>query len=374
MSETTKYMLDYDGLKVITDNVVKNCVPLTGFDAKINNTIQRVMRSFNVEFIQYATSYENLPAIGVQGILYMVMKRPGDYVVYSFENNKYVQVGASTFKHDFDPDLALDANSTNMVTNAAITTALNSKYTKTGMVATPTADSDELVESAGIKAELDLKANVADFSLLDKYRLRKIFYTEYTNGAYLRVYVRFYNKDLIASNGTISMNNVTLGNLRVLSVDNENAIFNSNISTIPTVWYKPSASGARYNATIRISHPCASQSNSSRNIDRLLSIDKDTYYQFDRVTDGNLWFEITFTTKIPVETLMESTLSINEFLRTGRSVNNTIVHDQVYITTEVSADNVHWNIWRDDQQQYDAVASTDAEITGRGTFTIPVFR
>ena len=36
MSETTKYMLDYDGLKVIANNVVKNCVPLTGFDAKIN--------------------------------------------------------------------------------------------------------------------------------------------------------------------------------------------------------------------------------------------------------------------------------------------------------------------------------------------------
>ena len=71
---------------------------------------------------------------------------------------------------------------------------------------------------------------------------------------------------------------------------------------------------------------------------------------------------------------MESTLYINEFLRSGSSVNNTIVHDQVYITTEVSADNVHWNIWRDDQQQYDAVASTDTGITGRGTFTIPVFR
>ena len=71
MSDTTQYMLDYDGLKIITDKVVQRCVPLTGFEAKINNTIQRVMRSFDIEFIQYATSFEDLPEIGTQGVLYI---------------------------------------------------------------------------------------------------------------------------------------------------------------------------------------------------------------------------------------------------------------------------------------------------------------
>lgn len=384
MSDTTQYMLDYDGLKIITDNVAKRCVPLTGFEAKINNTIQRVMRSFGIDFIQYATSFEDLPDVGTQGILYMVMKRPGDYVVYSFEDDKYVQVGASTFKKDFDPDTELNANSTNMVTNAAITTELNKKYTKTGMVSIPTDNSNELVESAGIKSVLDLKANIVDFSLMNKYDLRKIFYTEYVDGAYLRVYVRFYNKDLLvdlATSGSYkpAIHNLNLGNLSYSSYNSKNVTISDSVSSVPVTW---SGSGSSYNSILRISHRVSVGTNSSANgyISKLFSTG-NSWLRLANLTDGNLFLEITFTDKIPVELLMNSTLTFNELMSTVENDNyynsnsrHELVHNAVYITTEVSADAVHWNIWRDDQQMYNATAVADGTLAGEGTFSIPVFR
>lgn len=381
MSDTTQYMLDYDGLKIITDKVAQRCVPLTGFEAKINNTIQRVMRSFDIEFIQYATSFEDLPEIGTQGVLYMVMKRPGDYVVYSFEDNKYVQVGASTFKKDFDPDTELNANSTNMVTNAAITTELNKKYTKTGMVSTPTDNSNELVESAGIKSVLDLKANSADFSLMNKYDLRKIFYTEYTSGAYLRIYVRFYNKDLLvnlAESGSYkpAIHNLNLGNLTYYTYDNKESIISTNVSSIPVTWR---GSNKSYNSIVRIGHAVniGTNSASTNHISKLFD-ENSKWLRLDRLTDGNLFLEITFTDKIPVELLMNSTLTFNELMAVGEGRNTSkrceLVHNAVYVTTEVSADGVQWNIWRDDQQMYNATAVEDGTLAGEGTFSIPVFR
>lgn len=381
MSDTTQYMLDYDGLKIITDKVVQRCVPLTGFEAKINNTIQRVMRSFDIEFIQYATSFEDLPEIGTQGVLYMVMKRPGDYVVYSFEDNKYVQVGASTFKKDFDPDTELNANSTNMVTNAAITTELDKKYTKTGMVSTPTDNSNELVESAGIKSVLDLKANSADFSIMNKYDLRKIFYTEYTSGAYLRMYVRFYNKDLLvdlATSGNYkpAIHNLNLGNLTYYTYDREESIVSANVSSIPVTW---TGSGKSYNSIVRIGHlvNVGPNSASTNHISKLFDANSK-WLRLDRLTDGNLFLEITFTDKIPVELLMNSTLTFNELMAVGEASNTSkrceLVHNAVYVTTEVSADGVQWNIWRDDQQMYSATAVEDGNLAGEGTFSIPVFR
>lgn len=381
MSDTTQYMLDYDGLKIITDKVVQRCVPLTGFEAKINNTIQRVMRSFDIDFIQYATSFEDLPPIGTQGILYMVMKRPGDYVVYSFEDNKYVQVGASTFKKDFDPDTELNANSTNMVTNAAITTELNKKYTKTGMVSTPTDNSNELVESAGIKSVLDLKANAADFSLMNKYDLRKIFYTEYTSGAYLRIYVRFYNKDLLVNLSTSgsykpAIHNLNLGNLTYYTYDNKESIISNSVSSVPVTWR---GSGKSYNSIVRIGHAVniGTNSASTNHISKLFS-ENSKWLRLDRLTDGNLFLEITFTDKIPVELLMNSTLTFNELMAVGEGSNTSkrceLVHNAVYVTTEVSADAIHWNVWRDDQQMYSATAVEDGTLAGEGTFSIPVFR
>lgn len=381
MSDTTQYMLDYDGLKIITDNVVQRCVPLTGFEAKINNTIQRVMRSFDIDFIQYATSFEDLPPIGTQGILYMIMKRPGDYVVYSFEDNKYVQVGASTFKKDFDPDVELNANSTNMVTNAAITTELNKKYTKTGMVGTPTDNSSELVESSGIKSVLDLKANSSDFSLMNKYDLRKIFYTEYTNGAYLRVYIRFYNKDLLvnlAESGNFkpAIHNLNLGNLKYYTYDNKESIINDSVSSVPVTWR---GSDKYYHSTVRIGHRVnvGTDSSNTGHITKLFST-ANRWLRLANLTDGNLFLEVTFTDKIPVEVLMNTTLAFNELMTTGESdiygKRYELVHNSVYITTEVSTDAVHWNIWRDDQQMYNATAATDGALAGEGTFSIPVFR
>lgn len=382
MSDTTQYILDYDGLKIITDNVVQRCVPLTGFEAKINNTIQRVMRSFDIDFIQYATSLEDLPPIGTQGILYMVMKRPGDYVVYSFEDNKYVQVGASTFKKDFDPDVELNANSTNMVTNAAITTELNKKYTKTGMVSTPTDNSSELVESSGIKSTLDLKANASDFSLMNKYDLRKIFYTEYTNGAYLRVYIRFYNKDLLVNlagsgNYKPAIHKLNLGNLTYQSFNAVGSTISNISSTVPITWRGPDSK--YYHSTVRIGHRVnvGTDSSNTGHITKLFST-TNRWLRLANLTDGNLFLEITFTDKIPVEVLMNTTLTFNELMATEESdiysKRYELVHNSVYITTEVSTDAVHWNIWRDDQQMYNATAATDGALAGEGTFSIPVFR
>ena len=384
MGNVTKYMLDYDGLKVITDNIAKRCVSKTGFDAKINNTIHRVMRSFNTEFIQYATSFEDLPQIGTSGILYMVMKRPGDYIVYSFEDNKYVQVGASTFKRDFDPDVALDITSTNMVTNAAITSELNKKYTKTGMVSTPVDNSNELVESSGVKSALDLKANTADFSLMDKYDLRKIFYTEYTNGAYLRVYLRFYNKDLLVNLSTSgeykpAIHCLDLGSLAYSSYSSQDAIITDTVSTIPVTWR--GTNNANYRSVIRIGHKVSvgstTWSHPSNHMADLFS--KSAYWlRLGDLKDGNFWLEITFIDKVPVELLMEATLTLNELMATnyynGYNYNRTLVHDAVYVTTEVSSDNVHWYVWRDDQHMYDAEAVSEGTHTGEGTYSIPIFR
>ena len=381
MSEPKKYMLDYDGLKVIIDNVAERCVPKNGFDAKINNTIYRVMRSFGTEFIQYAQSFQDLPPIGTSGILYMVMKRPGDYIVYSFENNKYVQVGASTFKRDFDPDTTLNINSTNMVTNAAITKELNKKYTKTGMVAEPIANSDELVESKGIKAKLDLLANTADFNLMNKYDLRKIFYTEYANGAYLKVYLRFYNKDLLvdlANSGSYkpAMHKLSLGKLTYSSYNSQDAIIADSVSTIPITWR--GTDNKSYSSTMRIGHRInISNSDYSNYISRLFG-DDGNWLRLGNLTDGNFWLEITFTSKIPVELLMDATLTFNELMATAGSSyyshNRTLVHDAVYITTEVSADAVQWYVWQDDQHMYDATAVEEGTTTGEGTYSIPIFR
>lgn len=381
MSGPTKYMLDYDGLKVITDNVAERCVPKNGFDAKINNTIYRVMRSFGTEFIQYAQSFQDLPPIGTSGILYMVMKRPGDYIVYSFENNKYVQVGASTFKKDFDPDTTLNINSTNMVTNAAITTELNKKYTKTGMVAEPIDNSDELVESKGIKAKLDLLANTADFNLMNKYDLRKIFYTEYANGAYLKVYLRFYNKDLLvdlANSGSYkpAIHKLSLGKLTYSSYNSQDAIITDSVSTIPITWR--GTDNKSYSSTMRIGHRInISSSDYSNYISRLFG-DDGNWLRLGNLTDGNFWLEITFTSKIPVELLMDATLTFNELMATAGSSyyshNRTLVHDAVYVTTEVSADAVQWYVWQDDQHMYDATAVEEGTTTGEGTYSIPIFR
>lgn len=382
MSDTTQYILDYDGLKIITDNVVQRCVPLTGFEAKINNTIQRVMRSFDIDFIQYATSFEDLPTIGTQGILYLIMKRPGDYVIYSFEDNKYVQVGASTFKKDFDPDVELNANSTNMVTNAAITTELNKKYTKTGMVSTPTDNSSELVESSGIKSTLDLKANASDFSLMNKYDLRKIFYTEYTNGAYLRVYIRFYNKDLLVnldnpSNFKPAIHKLSLGTLTYQSFNAVGSTISNIASTVPITWR--GTDNKYYHSTVRIGHRVDVSANgeATNRISKLFA-GNNYWFRLANLTDGNLFLEVTFTDKIPVELLMNTTLTFNELMASYESdiygKSHELVHSATYITTEVSADGVQWNIWRDDQQMYNATAVEDGTLAGEGTFNIPVFR
>ena len=381
MSGPTKYMLDYDGLKVITDNVAERCVPKNGFDAKINNTIYRVMRSFGTEFIQYAQSFQDLPPIGTSGILYMVMKRPGDYIVYSFENNKYVQVGASTFKRDFDPDTTLNINSTNMVTNAAITAELNKKYTKTGMVAEPINNSDELVESKGIKAKLDLLANTADFNLMNKYDLRKIFYTEYANGAYLKVYLRFYNKDLLvdlANSGSYkpAIHKLSLGKLTYSSYNSQDAIITDSVSTIPITWR--GTDNKSYSSTMRIGHRINISNSDYSNYISWLFGDAGNWLRLGNLTDGNFWLEITFTSKIPVELLMDATLTFNELMATAGSSyyshNRTLVHDAVYVTTEVSADAVHWYVWQDDQRMYDATAVEEGSTTGEGTYNIPIFR
>lgn len=384
MSDSKKYILDYDGLKVITDNVAKRCVPANGFDAKINNTIYRVMRSFGTEFIQYAQSFQDLPPIGTSGMLYLVMKRPGDYIVYSFENNKYVQVGASTFKKDFEPDVALNINSTNMVTNAAITKELNKKYTKTGMVAEPIANSDELVESKGIKAKLDLLANKADFNLMNKYDLRKIFYTEYVNGAYLRIYLRFYNKDLLvdlANSGSYkpAIHKFSFGELTYSNYDSQDAIITDSVSTIPVRWR--GTNSTYYNSTMRIGHRIdvgtSYSTYPSNHISRLFSNDSN-WLRLGDLTDGNFWLEITFTSKIPVELLMDTTLTFNELMATrgdaNYSYNRVLVHDAVYVTTEVSADAVHWYVWQDDQRMYDATAVEEGTTAGEGTYSIPIFR
>ena len=382
MSDTTQYILDYDGLKIITDNVAERCVPLTGFEAKINNTIQRVMRSFDIDFIQYATSFEDLPTIGTQGILYLIMKRPGDYVIYSFEDNKYVQVGASTFKKDFDPDVELNANSTNMVTNAAITTELNKKYTKTGMVSTPTDNSSELVESSGIKSVLDLKANASDFSLMNKYDLRKIFYTEYTNGAYLRVYIRFYNKDLLVnldnpSNFKPAIHKLSLGTLTYQSFNAVGSTISNIASTVPITWR--GTDNKYYHSTVRIGHRVDVSANgeATNRISKLFA-GNNYWFRLANLTDGNLFLEVTFTDKIPVELLMNTTLTFNELMASYESdiygKSHELVHSATYITTEVSADGVQWNIWRDDQQMYNATAVEDGTLAGEGTFNIPVFR
>lgn len=216
---------------------------------------------------------------------------------------------------------------------------------------------------------------------MNKYDLRKIFYTEYANGAYLKVYLRFYNKDLLvdlANSGSYkpAIHKLSLGKLTYSSYNSQDAIITDSVSTIPITWR--GTDNKSYSSTMRIGHRInISSSDYSNYISRLFG-DDGNWLRLGNLTDGNFWLEITFTSKIPVELLMDATLTFNELMATAGSSyyshNRTLVHDAVYVTTEVSADAVQWYVWQDDQHMYDATAVEEGTTTGEGTYSIPIFR
>src|SRR5574344_22941 len=82
------------------------------------------------------------------------------FVTYTYENNKYVQVGSSIFDtadlHLEDiTDQVLSRVSTNAISNKAFCDALRYKYSIANILATPVNDYDNIVSSKGIKTAID---------------------------------------------------------------------------------------------------------------------------------------------------------------------------------------------------------------------------
>lgn len=287
------------------------------------------------------------------------------FVTYTYENNKYVQVGSSIFDtvdlHLEDiTDQVLSLTSTNAISNKAFCDALRYKYDIANILATPASDYDNIVESRGIKEAIDKLITWEDIDCIpiteeeihDLFTTYKPITLEQAN--YYRIVIRG-KKSEGANYLTKIFDTETLTGLTFISRSEDGPSMSEKLSFVED-------DTGRY---IPVTITCANKYNSSSQFwpGNLFDDASDGYYRAD-TSDDDMVLTIDIKRKLSMSTLRKLTFNC----LAGRPYQNTIPPvAKLYVSTYGSIGGVDYPTFREN------VIYTPNKVANDGVYTIPLF-
>jgi hypothetical protein len=287
------------------------------------------------------------------------------FVTYTYENNKYVQVGSSIFDTsdlhlEEITDQVLSLTSTNAISNKAFCDALRYKYSIANILATPVNDYDNIVSSNGIKAAIDRLVTWEDIDCIPitEEEIRTLFSTykpitlEQAN--YYRIVIRGKKSDG-ANYLTKIFDTETLIGLTFMSRSEDGPSMSEKLSFVED-------DTGRY---IPVTITCANKYNSPSQFwpGNLFDDSSDGYYRAD-TSDDDMVLTIDIKRKLSMSTLRKLTFRC----LAGRPYQNTIPPvEKLYVSTYGSIGGVDYPTFREN------VIYTPDKVANDGAYTIDIF-
>lgn len=287
------------------------------------------------------------------------------FVTYTYENNKYVQVGSSIFDTsdlhlEEITDQVLSLTSTNAISNKAFCDALRYKYDIANILATPVNGYDNIVESKGIKEAIDKLITWEDIDCIpitedeihDLFTTYKPITLEQAN--YYRIVIRGKKSDG-ANYLTKIFDTETLTGLTFISRSEDGPSMSEKLSFVED-------DTGRY---IPVTITCANKYNSSSQFypGNLFDDASDGYYRTD-TSDDDMVLTIDIKRKLSMSTLRKLTFNC----LAGRPYQNTIPPvEKLYVSTYGSIGGVDYPTFREN------VIYTPNKVANDGVYTIPLF-
>ena len=287
------------------------------------------------------------------------------FVTYTYENNKYVQVGSSIFDTidlhlEEITDQVISLTSTNPISNKAFCDALRYKYSIANILATPVDDYDNIVSSKGIKAAIDKLITWEDIDCIpiteeeihDLFTTYKPITLEEAN--YYRIVIRGKKSDG-ANYLTKIFDTETLTGLTFISRSEDGPSMSEKLSFVED-------GTGRY---IPVTVTCANKYNNPSQFwpGNLFDDASDGYYRAD-TSDDDMVLTIDIKRKLSISTLRKLTFSC----LAGRPYQNTIPPvGKLYVSVYGSVGGVDYPTFREN------VVYTPNKVANDGVYTIPLF-
>src|SRR5574344_680510 len=287
------------------------------------------------------------------------------YVTYTYENNKYVQVGSSIFDtadlHLEDiTDQVLSLVSTNAISNKAFCDALRYKYSIANILATPVNDYDNIVSSKGIKTAIDRLITWEDIDCIPiteeeihtLFTTYKLITLEQAN--YYRIVIRGKKSDG-ANYLTKIFDTETLTGLTLVSRSEDGPSMREKLSFTE-------ADTGRY-IPVTISFANKSHRSSQFWPGNLFDDASDGYYRTD-TSDDEMVLTIDIKRKLAMSTLHKLAFSC----LAGRPYQSTIPPvEKLYVSVYGSIGGVDYPTFRQN------AIYTPNKVANDGVYTIPLF-
>lgn len=287
------------------------------------------------------------------------------FVTYTYENNKYVQVGSSIFDTvdlhlEEITDQVLSLTSTNAISNKAFCDALRYKYDISNILATPANGYDNIVSSTGIKSAIDRLVTWEDIDCIpiteeeihDLFTTYKPITLEQAN--YYRIVIRGKKSDG-ANYLTKIFDTETLTGLTFMSRSEDGPSMSEKLSFVED-------DTGRY---IPVTITCANKYNSPSQFwpGNLFDDSSDGYYRTD-TSDDDMVLTIDIKRKLSMSTLRKLTFSC----LAGRPYQNTIPPvEKLYVSIYGSIGGVDYPTFREN------VIYTPNKVANDGVYTIDIF-
>lgn len=287
------------------------------------------------------------------------------FVTYTYENNKYVQVGSSIFDTidlhlEEITDQVISLTSTNPISNKAFCDALRYKYSIANILATPVDDYDNIVSSKGIKAAIDKLITWEDIDCIpiteeeihDLFTTYKPITLEEAN--YYRIVIRGKKSDG-ANYLTKIFDTETLTGLTFIARSEDGPSMSEKLSFVED-------GTGRY---IPVTVTCANKYNNPSQFwpGNLFDDASDGYYRAD-TSDDDMVLTIDIKRKLSISTLRKLTFSC----LAGRPYQNTIPPvGKLYVSVYGSVGGVDYPTFREN------VVYTPNKVANDGVYTIPLF-
>ena len=287
------------------------------------------------------------------------------FVTYTYENNKYVQVGSSIFDTidlhlEEITDQVISLTSTNPISNKAFCDALRYKYSIANILATPVNDYDNIVSSKGIKAAIDKLITWEDIDCIpiteeeihDLFTTYKPITLEEAN--YYRIVIRGKKSDG-ANYLTKIFDTETLTGLTFIARSEDGPSMSEKLSFVED-------GTGRY---IPVTVTCANKYNNPSQFwpGNLFDDASDGYYRAD-TSDDDMVLTIDIKRKLAMSTLRKLTFSC----LAGRPYQNTIPPvGKLYVSVYGSVGGVDYPTFREN------VVYTPNKVANDGVYTIPLF-
>lgn len=287
------------------------------------------------------------------------------FVTYTYENNKYVQVGSSIFDTidlhlEEITDQVISLTSTNPISNKAFCDALRYKYSIANILATPVDDYDNIVSSKGIKAAIDKLITWEDIDCIpiteeeihDLFTTYKPITLEEAN--YYRIVIRGKKSDG-ANYLTKIFDTETLTGLTFIARSEDGPSMSEKLSFVED-------GTGRY---IPVTVTCANKYNNPSQFwpGNLFDDASDGYYRAD-TSDDDMVLTIDIKRKLAMSTLRKLTFSC----LAGRPYQNTIPPvGKLYVSVYGSVGGVDYPTFREN------VVYTPNKVANDGVYTIPLF-